>query len=60
MKKVFKIRSYNELKNEPWFVDDMKNFCGRMVEITFDFGDGYVLLSGCSDWQWLKSSLVEI
>lgn len=55
-----KIKSYKELKNESWFVEDMKIYCGREVEIVHEVDENFVLLSGCSDWQWARDSFVDI
>lgn len=47
-----KIKSYNELKDKPWFVEDMRIYSGMTTSIAHVIDDDFVLLTGCSDWQW--------
>ena len=54
-----KVKSYSELKNKSWFVDDMKFACGITTEISFEIDDEYVYLKGCGDWQFGKDGLEE-
>lgn len=50
-----KIKSYNELKDKDWFVEDMKIYCGRTTELNCEVDDGFYTLFGCSDWQWSEN-----
>lgn len=49
-----KIKSYSELKDKSWFVEDMKIYCGRQTTVAHIIDEEFVLLSGCWDWQWAK------
>lgn len=51
MKKV-KIKSYNELKDKQWFVDDMRKFCGMETAIKSEMENCFYFLCGCEDWIW--------
>ena len=59
MKNV-KIKAYKELKNEPWFVEDMRNYCGRETTVICEANEEFVYLDGCGDWQFNKNGLIEV
>ena len=58
--KIVKIKSYKELKNEAWFVDDMKCYCGRETPVICEANEDFVYLDGCGEWQFEKSGLIEV
>lgn len=58
--KYYQIKSYAELKNESWFVEDMRRFCGMKTTILCEIDDEFVIMAGCGGWQFHKNGLAEI
>lgn len=60
MARKVKIKSYDELRNCSWFVEDMRRYCGMETEISCECSGLYYAywLEGCGDWIWFDEGMI--
>lgn len=52
-----RVKSWNEIKDSGWAVDEMRVYCGRVYEICDEVDDRFVHLRGCGDWQFARDGV---